>query len=315
MPDVAGRLGYGAAGVGNHLRAVTDDEAHALLEAAWDSGVRQFDTAPHYGLGLSERRVGAFLATKPRAEYVLSTKVGRLLEVNPGAAGRMDDEDFVVPADLRRSWDFTETGIRRSLEASLGRLGLDDVDVLYLHDPERWHLDRALDEGLEALNRLRAEGIVTTIGVASMATEALLAGARSGAVDQIMVAGRLTLADQSAAVDVLPACRQHGVAVVAAAVFNGGLLASTPRETSTFDYRAVPPGVLDRARRIATVCESFDVPLTAAALQYPFLHDPVRSVVVGGATPEQIRQNAEHLSVEVPAECWSRLLSDELVTR
>ncbi len=314
MPDVT-RLGFGAAGIGNHLRAVTDDEARALLEAAWDSGIRHFDTAPHYGLGLAERRVGAFLATKPRDQYVVSTKVGRLLDPNPGAHGRLDEEDFVVPADLRRTWDFTEAGVRRSLDESLTRLGLDNVDVLYVHDPERWHLQQALDEGLAALRRLRAEGVVATIGVASMATDALLAGARSGSVDEIMVAGRLTLADQSAAGQVLPACEENGIDVVAAAVFNGGLLATTPTEQSIFDYRAVPPDVLDRARRIAAVCEAFDVPVAAAALQYPLRHEAVRCVVVGGDTPQQIRQNVAHLSVDVPAECWERLRSDELVTR
>ena len=189
------------------------------------------------------------------------------------------------------------------------------MDALYLHDPERWHLQQALDEGLPALERLRAEGVVAAIGVASMATEALLAGARSEAVDQIMVAGRLTLADQSACHEVLPAGRQNGIGVVAAAVFNGGLLATTPTEESTFDYRAVAPDVLSRARRIAAVCEAFDVPIAAAALQYPLLHESVRYVVVGGVTPQQIRENAAHLSVDVPQECWDRLRSEELVTR
>ena len=202
MPDLRlGRLGHGAANVGNLYRAITDDEAWRILETAWDCGVRYFDTAPHYGLGLSERRLGAFLATKPREEFVLSTKVGRLLRPNPAGAGRLDEEhDFAVPADRERVWDVTADGLRRSMEESLGRLGLGAVDVLYLHDPERFDLRRGIEEGLPALAKLRDEGLVRAVGVGSMSTEALLASVRSGVPDLLMVAGRLTLADQEVAV-------------------------------------------------------------------------------------------------------------------
>jgi D-threo-aldose 1-dehydrogenase len=316
MSDLAlGRLGYGTADIGNHVRALTDDQARELLETAWDGGIRHFDTAPHYGLGLSERRLGAFLASKPRAEYVVSTKVGRLLEPNPGGADRLDDEGFVVPAETRRVWDFTEAGIRRSLEESLIRLGIGAVDVVYLHDPERWDLDTALELGLPALRRLREDGLVSAIGVASMSADALLAGARSPAVDLVMAAGRYTLADQDAAVAVLPACRESGVGVVAAAVFNGGLLAATPTQQSTFDYRAVPDDVLERARRIEAVCTAHGVPLAAAALQFPLQDDVVRSVVAGAVSPEQVRENLAHMSVPIPAALWEQLSADGLVTR
>ncbi len=310
-----GRLGYGSADIGNHVRALTDDQARELLETAWDGGIRHFDTAPHYGLGLSERRLGAFLSTKPRAEYVLSTKVGRLLEPNPDGADRLDDEGFVVPAQTRRAWDFTEAGIRRSLEESLIRLGIDSVDVLYLHDPERRDLHAALELGLPALCRLRDGGLVPAIGVASMSTDALLAAARSGVVDLIMAAGRYTLADQDAAAAVLPACRENGVGVVAAAVFNGGLLATRPTGQSTFDYRAVPDDVLKRARRIEAVCTAHGVPLAAAALQFPLQDDVVRSVVAGAAVPDHVAQNLAHMSVPIPAALWEQLADEGLVTR
>lgn len=312
---VLGRLGYGTADLGNHLRALTDVQARELLETAWDGGIRHFDTAPHYGLGLSERRLGAFLATKPREEYVVSTKVGRLLEPNPDGADRLDDEGFVVPAESRRVWDFTEAGIRRSLEESLVRLGIGAVDVVYLHDPERWDLHPALELGLPALCRLRDDGLVSAIGVASMSTDALLAGARSAVVDLVMAAGRYTLADQDAAAAVLPACREHGVGVVAAAVFNGGLLAATPTEQSTFDYRVVPDDVLERARRIEAVCTAHRVALPAAALQFPLQDGVVRSVVAGGLAPEQIRQNLAHMSTPIPAALWERLVAEGLVHR
>jgi D-threo-aldose 1-dehydrogenase len=309
------RLGYGAADIGNHRRLVSDEQAHALLEAAWDGGVRHFDTAPHYGLGLSERRLGAFLATKPREEYVVSTKVGRLLEPNPAGAGRLDDEGFVVSAETRRVWDFSEDGLRRSLEESLTRLGITSVDVLYLHDPERWDLAEGLALGLPALSRVRDDGLVSAIGVASMSTPALLAGARSGVVDLVMSAGRYTLADNDAATDLLAACRRHGVGMVAAAVFNGGLLASRPSEQSTYDYRAVPEDVLARTRRIDDICAAHRVPLAAVALQFPLQDPVVRSVVAGGVTSEQVRENLAHVSAEIPQELWAQLRDEGLVAR
>lgn len=316
MPEVdLGRLGYGAANVGNLYRAHTDEKAWQILETAWDCGIRYFDTAPHYGLGLSERRLGAFLATKPRADYLVSTKVGRLLRPNPDGAGRLDDEnDFAVPADLQRVWDFTADGVRRSLEESLERLGLDAVDIVYLHDPERCDLRRGIDEGLPSMAKLREEGLVRAIGVGSMDTDALLATVRTGVLDLLMVAGRLTLADQSVAGSVLPQCRAQGVGVVDAAVFNSGLLASAaPSADSRFDYAPVPPELLARVQRIASVCAEYDVPLPVAALQFPFQETSVRSVVVGGATPDQVRQNARNLAVEVPAELWRALRDENLV--
>jgi D-threo-aldose 1-dehydrogenase len=316
MPEVQpGRLGYGAANVGNLYRELSEEEAWSILEAAWANGIRYYDTAPHYGLGLSERRLGAFLATKPRDEFVLSTKVGRLLVPNPEGVGTLDmAHDFAVPADLRRQWDFSAVGIRRSLEESLERLGVDCVDIIYLHDPERFDLRRGLGQGLPAAVALREEGLVSAVGVGSMVTEALLESARSGAVDLLMVAGRLTLVDQSVNAEVLPACREHGVGVVAAAVFNSGLLTSdVPSAGSRFDYEPVPPQVLARTRRIAEVCKDFGVPLPVAALHYPLQQPQVRSVVVGGARPEQVRQNAERLALEVPSELWTSLRDDGLV--
>lgn len=308
------RIGLGGAGIGNHQRAVSDHEAQALLNAAWNGGIRHFDTAPHYGLGTSERRLGEFLATKPRPEFVVSTKVGRLLTPNPKGADRLDDEGFMVPANWKRVWDFTASGVRRSLEGSLDRLRLDSVDVVYLHDPERWDLHAALDQGLAALRDLRSEGLATAIGVGSMSTDALLAAAESGVVDVLMAAGRITLADQSASTEVLPACERRGIGVVSAAVFNGGLLATSPDETSMFDYATVCGDMLERARKIEAVCTTYGVPLRVAALQYPFRSGVVRAVVVGGTSAEHILRNAEDLESPVPAELWTHLRAAGLVT-
>jgi D-threo-aldose 1-dehydrogenase len=300
-----GGLGYGAANVGNLYRALTDEDARAVLEAAWESGIRYFDTAPHYGLGLSELRLGAFLATKPRAEYVVSTKVGRLLRPSPETADRLDDANqFAVPASLRRVWDFSADGIRASLEESLERLGLSEVDVLYLHDPDEHDLAADLATGIPALAALRDEGLVSAVGIGSKSTEALLAAVRMGALDLAMVAGRYTLLEQ--ADEVITACRETGVGIVAAAIFNSGLL-SKPRPGGRYEYGAVPPALLERALRIAEVCERHGVTLPEAALQFPLREAAVRSVVVGAATPEQVRENARRSEVEIPEALWDEL--------
>ncbi len=314
-PGRLGPLGYGAANVGNLYRAMTDAEAWAVLDAAWESGIRYFDTAPHYGLGLSERRLGAFLTTKPRRDYVLSTKVGRILRPSPETAARLDDANqFAVPASLRRVWDFSEAGIRSSLDESLERLGLDSVDILYLHDPEEHDLGSALGSGVPALVRLRDEGLVSAIGVGSKSVRALLAGVLTGALDLIMVAGRFTLVDQPALDEVIPACRATGVRVVAAAVFNSGLLAAPhPGPDARYEYADVPAEVLERARRIEDVCAEYDVALPVAALQFPLRDPAVAAVVVGGGEPRHVQENAERVRAPVPEELWVRLVTEGLV--
>ncbi len=310
-----GRLGYGAANIGNLYRAMTDEEAWAVLDAAWESGVRYFDTAPHYGLGLSERRLGAFLATKPRADYVVSTKAGRLLRPSPGTADRMDDANqFAVPASLRRVWDFSADGIRAGLEESLERLGLPEVDVLYLHDPDEHDLAADLATGVPAVAALRDEGVVAAVGIGSKSIEALLAAVRTGALDLAMVAGRYTLLEQPALDDVVPACREAGVGIVAAAVFNSGLLSKPrPAAGARYEYGAVPAGLLERARRIEEVCARHGVALPEAAVQFPLREPGVRSVVVGGATPEHVRENAQRMRAGIPDALWDELAGDGLV--
>lgn len=310
-----GSLSYGAANVGNLFRALTDDEAFAVLDEAWAVGIRSFDTAPHYGLGLSERRLGAFLRTKPRDEFVLSTKVGRLLRPNPDDTGGLDlDNDFHVPTDLRREWDLSADGIRRSLDESLERLGLDRVDVLYLHDPERHSLREGLDSAIPALAGLREEGVVSAVGVGAMTTEALTASADTGAIDLLMVAGRFTLAEQPALAEVFPACERNGVGVVVASVFNSGLLArDVPTRTGRYEYGDVPDDVFDRVVALAEACAEYGVTLPQAALQYAHRHPLVRTVVIGASRPEQVRQNAERMAADIPDELWSRLAGDGLI--
>ena len=308
MVDVdAVRLGLGTANLGNLREAMSDEQATAVLDAAWTCGVRHYDTAPHYGLGLAEARAGAYLGS--REGWHLSTKVGRLLQPDPDWAGAQDEEDFDVPARLRRVWDLSADGLRRSLEASLARTGLDHVDTVYVHDPERSGTSLSADEVVTGLVRLRDEGLVGEVGVASMTTKTLADYAATGALDELMVAGRHTLLDQSAAVEVFPHCRRHGTRVVAAAVFNSGLLA----DGSRYDYAPPSDDVLARARRVSSLCAELDVPLATAALQFP-LRDPlVVRVVVGASEPAHVRANAAALAADVPEELWGRLRAEGLI--
>ncbi|GAA1137683.1 aldo/keto reductase [Kribbella jejuensis] len=308
------RFGLGCAPLGNLFRQFSDTEADAILEAAWAGGVRYFDTAPHYGLGLSERRLGRFLATKPRDEYVVSTKVGRLIRENPSWDGAaMDDDGFVVPARVRRQLDYSATGVRASVEESLQRTGLDRIDILYVHDPERSGVPGATESAMAALAELRDEGAVSAIGTGSLGVDALLASARTGLADVLMVANRYTLLDQSVVPELLQACDEYGVRIVAAAVFNSGLLASSPRRDAKYDYETVPEDVFTRAVEIDKICAAHGVALPAAALQYPLRDPRVISVVAGAADPGQIRENLAHLGSAVPPALWVELTERGLV--
>ena len=308
-------LGYGAAALGNLYRAIGDDDARAVVDAAWSVGIRHFDVAPHYGLGLAERRLGAALAARPRGEYLLSTKVGRLLEPSPETADQLDD-GFVVPADLRRVWDASEDGLRRSLAASCERLGVERVDIAYLHDPEEnvpagGSLDAVLAEALSALARLRAEGVVDAVGVGSKSTDALLAAVRTGLVDLVMLAGRYTLLEQPAAAELLPACLERGVRVVAVGVYNSGALSEeVPRPDLPYEYGAMPAEVHERIVRLAELCTRHGTTLPTAALQFPLRHPAVASVVIGAQSAAQIRQNAARYAEAVPEAFWADLPGD-----
>lgn len=301
------RLGFGAASIGNLYRPVSAETAREVLETAWDGGVRSFDTAPHYGLGLSERRLGAFLAERPRDSYRLSTKVGRLLVPNAAFAGGTDTEGFAVPDDLVRRFDPSADGIRRSLDDSLQRLGLDRVDTLLLHDPDAYDLDRGLREGLPALAALRDEGVVSQVGVGVNSVDAALRAIREGDIDVVMIAGRYTLLEQPAAEALLPQAQARGVRVLAAAVFNSGLLAAADPSRAHYNYGAVPPELIARTALLREVSARHGVALPAAALQYPLRHPAVDRVVVGTARASSMRANIAHLNAPIPDVFWREL--------
>ncbi|MGK9146051.1 aldo/keto reductase [Plantibacter flavus] len=308
-------LGMGAAQLGNLYREMTDAEASAAVDAAWDAGIRYFDTAPHYGLGLSERRLGAALASHPRDEYVLSTKVGRLLVPSGLPAGAMDDGGFAVPATLRREWDLSRDGIRRSVSESLERLGLDRIDIAYLHDPDN-HGAEAHAEAIPALVELRDEGVLRAVG-AGMNQSALPAEfVQRHDVDVIMLAGRYTLLDQGALDDLLPVAARRGVGVVAAGVYNSGVL-SRPRPPADafYEYERAPMELIARVHAIADVCEEFGVQLPDVAIAYPLRHPAVVSVVVGMRTADQVRGTMERVNREIPEALWTALDERGLVRR
>jgi D-threo-aldose 1-dehydrogenase len=307
-------LGFGAAVIGNLYRATSDEDARAAVDAAWAAGVRYFDTAPHYGLGLSESRLGAALADRPRDEYTLSTKVGRrLVRANPPRA--KDDGGFDVPGDKTRVWDFSRDGVLRSIESSLDRLGVGRLDLVYVHDPDE-HWREAIEGAVPALAELRDQGIIGGFGAGMNQSAMLTRFVLESDMDAVMVAGRLTLLEQSALADLLPAARERGTAVVAAGVFNSGLLSRPrPADDARFDYLPVPPEMLARAHAIADVCERHGSTLPAVAMAYPMQFPEVVSVVLGMRTRDQVEQNAALLAAGVPEQLWEELAELDLVPR
>ncbi|MFG2629087.1 aldo/keto reductase [Streptomyces sp. NPDC048473] len=312
-------LSFGAAAIGNLFSAVDPAQAAAAVDAAWDEGIRYFDTAPHYGLGLSERRLGEALRARPRDSYVLSTKVGRVLDPLPAGTGAACEnisdglsEGFAVRATHRRRWDFSADGVRRSIEDSLERLGLDRIDIAYLHDPDD-HAETAFHEAYPELEKLRAQGVIGAIGAGMNQTAMLTRFVRDTDVDVVLCAGRYTLLDQSALTGLLPAAAARGRSVVVGGVFNSGLLAD-PRPGATYDYTAAPPALLDRALRIKAVTEGHGVPLRAAALHYPLAHPAVAGVLVGTRSPDEVRDAAALLRREIPDALWADLRAEGLLT-
>jgi len=310
-------LGFGGAPVGNLFEAVTDGDALDTIDAAWTEGVRYFDTAPHYGLGLSERRLGAALRDRPRSRYTVSTKVGRLLIPNPGGERDSDlPNGFDVPAALRRHWDFSGDGVRRSLEQSLDRLGLERVDIVLLHDPdESGDLDGAVGNAYPVLHDLRAAGVIGAVGVGSKQVNVLKRFITETDLDTIMLAGRYTLLEQPALDELLPACEKRGVCVLNVGIFNSGLLATEwPAEDGHYEYATAPPDLVDRARRIATVCRAHGTSLPHAALAFAGAHPSVGSVVVGAARADHVRRNARLWQAPPPpAALWQDLRAQGLL--
>jgi len=299
-----GPVVQGGAGFGGLYEPIDDDTVRMALQTAWDAGVRAFDTAPHYGVGLSEERLGRFLADQPRDEFVLSTKVGRLLLDDPDAPDA--GEGFVATPRRRRVRDYSADGVRRSLEESLQRLGLDRVDLALLHDPEDF-LDQAVAEGAPALGALRDEGVIGGFGVGTNFAEVALRLVTETDLDHVMIAGRYTLLDRTGAEELLPACAERGVTILAAGVLNSGLLVDPDAENPFFDYEPAPPHLVAKARHLQETCARYGVDLRAAALQFPLRHPAVGAVVVGARTAPAVADTMEQLAVHIPPTLWAEL--------
>jgi D-threo-aldose 1-dehydrogenase len=309
------RLGFGAASVAGVFEDVAERDGLATIDHAWDLGVRYFDVAPLYGYGTGERRLGRSLAAHPRAEFVVSTKVGRLVrrveEIAPGADvdrnafGDRRDADRTEETGFRAVFDYSRDGILRSVEESLQRLGLDRIDILFLHDPDD-HWEAAIGEAYPALHRLREEGVVKAIGAGMNQSAMLTRFAREGDFDVFLVAGRYTLLDQDALAELLPTCLERNVAVVIGGVMNSGILAA-PGHAARFNYKPAPADVIERARAIATVCERHGVPLKAAAIQFPLAHPAVASVVAGVGRISHLDDYPAAMREDIPADLWAEL--------
>ena len=310
------QLGLGTGPMGGLYTEVLEGDAHATVRKAWELGVRFFDTAPVYGLGLAEARVGHVLANCPRKEYVLATKIGRLLRERPGKVPdptQMRDGQSVwrgVPS-LSPIFDFSTEGVRRSLDESLERLGLDRVDVLHLHDPDDAS-DDDVKNAVAALVDLRREGIARAIGVGMNQWQMLAEFAQAEVFNCFLLAGRYTLLDQSGLSHLLPLCEKHNVSVITGGVYNSGILAD-PYTQPRFDYGLADARWVERAKRLYEVCERHGVPLKAAAIQFPLAHPAVASVVVGARSPEEIDENVRMFEWAIPPALWEELRAKRLL--
>jgi D-threo-aldose 1-dehydrogenase len=301
----------GGAPLAGLFESLPDEQARATVEAAYRAGVRYFDTAPFYGHGKGEVRLGAALAAFSRDEFVISTKVGRVLVPAEGPV-----EDFQYRDVLRFNpvFDFSREGILRSFESSLERLGLERVEILLIHDPDD-HREAALREAFPTLARLREEGRIAAVGAGMNQWEMLHDFAREADFDCFLLAGRYTLLDQSALPNLLPECEKRSISILLGGPYNSGVLAAGSRGHGRFDYKAPPPEVLARVERLEAVAQRHDVPLKAAALQFPLGHPAVASVIPGARSAAEVEENVKMMSHPIPASFWNDVREQGLVAR
>jgi D-threo-aldose 1-dehydrogenase len=308
-----GPLGFGGAPLGNLYAPIEAAQALATVHAAWELGLRHFDTAPHYGHGLGEHRLGQVLRDMPRDEFVLSTKVGRLLSPAPQAPATQ--HGFVGTLPFVQRYDYSYDGTMRSFEDSLQRLGLACVDIAYIHDIDRFtHGDEqprrfreAMDGAYRALERLRAAGTVKAIGLGVNNWEACRDALRHGDFDGFLLAGRYTLLDQSALAELLPLCAKRGTGIVIGGPYNSGILATGAVAGARYNYALASPEILAKVGRIEELCRSFGVTLRAAALQFPFGHPAVQAVIPGARSPAEVEENVALLNAPIPPDFWAAL--------
>ena len=315
-------LGFGTAPLGNLYRALDEDIAALTVNAAWDAGIRYFDTAPLYGLGLAETRLNPLLRRLKREDYVISTKIGRLLKAVPPDQRTGIGKFFNVPS-RKEVYDYSYDGVMRSFEMSLERLGLDTIDILFAHDVDVFthgskeasdrRIGELMDGGYRALEQLRSEGVVKAIGAGINEWEVAETLARAGDFDLFLLAGRYTLLEQEALRSFLPYCRETNIGIVLGGPYNSGILATGARPGAFYNYDPAPAAILDRVARIEQVCARHGVRLAEAALRFPLGHDNVVSVIPGGQAPQEVTRNAEIMAAKLPDALWLELKSEGLL--
>lgn len=313
-------MGFGAAHLGGLYNRVSGETAHATLKAAWDGGIRYFDTAPFYGRGLSEHRTGDFLIDQPRAEFMLTTKVGRYFR-RPADPKTFDRTPWGGGLNMEIVWDYSYDGVMRSYEQSLLRLGLDSVDALLIHDPEASgrgdgegpRMEDMTTSGIKALDQLKASGQIKAIGMGLNAAQSLLTFAPQVPLDFCIVAMPYTLLDQSALSTGLRRCVENNISVIIGAPYASGILATGPGPNARYGYSIATDEVQGKVRRIQQVCADHGASLQAAALQFPLAHPTVVSVIPGGVKPEEVTSNIGYLQEVVPAAFWADLKAAGLI--
>jgi D-threo-aldose 1-dehydrogenase len=316
-------LGLGGAPMGGFRATISDAEAVALTDTAFELGVRYFDTSPFYGYGRSELRMGAALRERPRGDYVLSTKVGRILHaMKPGETPPADFRENGLPG-FAPVFDYSYDGVMRSLEHSHLRLGISKIDIALIHDVDFWTIkDRAvldqrfktvMDGGYKALDELRRAGVIGAIGVGINESDTSLRFIQAGDFDCMLLAGRYTLLEQGALEAFLPECTKRGVSVILGGPYNSGILTGGVTASATHDYVQAPAPLIDKARRIEAVCKRHGVELGAAAMQFPLFHPALCSVIPGALSASEVKQNVGRLSVKIPSELWSELKREKLL--
>lgn len=300
-------LSLGTAGIGNLFHEVTEEDAHDTMQASFDAGVRYFDTAPHYGLGLAERRLGRFIGGLERSEITISSKVGRLIRPNPNYNGGVDDQGFVVPNTVYRILDYSYDGVMRSIEESLERLRIEQLDIVFVHDPDD-HEKEAMEGAFPALEELRQAKKIRSYG-AGMNQSAMLARfAANTELDVVMCAGRFSLLEQPAMEDLIPIATKKGISIVAAGVFNSGILATdTPNPGQNYNYAPAPQELVQKAQRLAEFCLAAGFSLPQVAAQFPFLQPAIKVVCLGARNGNQAKRNASLFENEVPREVFESM--------
>lgn len=315
-------LGYGGGPIGDQYSLHGDDQAIGSVVAAHEAELTLYDTSPHYGSGLSEHRIGNALRSKPRNSYILSTKVGRYLEP-PTEKRPLERNQFAGGLDFNRVFDYTRDGTLRSIDQSMARLGLNSIDCLIIHDCDIWthgtreeyefYFKQAMDGAYKVLQELREQGVIKAIGVGVNEVDICMEFARAGEFDFFLLAGRYTLLEQGALDDFLPLCVERGMGIMLGGPYNSGILATGAVKGAKYNYQDAPPNVMERVRLIEAICTRHNVPIAAAALQFPLGHQAVKSMIPGAISAKEVQRNVELMQHEIPDDLWAELQAEGLL--